>query len=175
MRAQIAEVESRAHLEAAEHFAEQLKQFPVSRDHVTRLERDIAKLAVAAMTASQRPPQGEAVQTDEGWLWHKSVELYENVCICHRQGAKGIEFAIVERFPSGSNEIWVKGRNAVEVLKAFSQDQQHALQIWREDIQAQMKQFLADRYPGEDRNRIAENFVRRFTGTQCFNPPQDLI
>lgn len=109
------EIEDHAHLEVVQHFADQLKQFPVSRDHVNRLERDIAKIALATMAASARPPQGEPIEADDNFLWHKGVELFDNVFACYRQIGNGIEFAVIERFPTGSNEIWNKGRSAESV------------------------------------------------------------
>lgn len=160
------EIEDQAHLEVVQHFADQLKQFPVSRDHVNRMERDIAKIALATMAASGRPPQGEPIQADDGFLWHKSVELFDNVFVCHREIGNLTEFAVIERFPTGTNEIWNKGRNAVEVLKAFTHDQRQALQIWIEDMAAQVKEFLAEKYPGHDLTRTVENFLHRFTGAE---------
>ena len=38
-------LEEQAHAEASQHFAEHLKQFPVSREAVERLERNIAKIS----------------------------------------------------------------------------------------------------------------------------------
>jgi len=57
----------------------------------------------------------------------------------------GAEYAVVEHFPArGTNEIWNRGWNAVEVLKAFAQEQRQALQIWTEDMTAQVKGFLGE-------------------------------
>src|SRR5665213_2904827 len=127
------EIEDQAHTEATHHFADQLKQFPASRDAVKRLERDIAKTALAILAASRRPKEANPIVTDGGTLWRKGVELFDNVFVCYRQTTAGSEYAVVERFPSGANEIWNKGRNAVDVLKAFTHDQCQALQIWTED------------------------------------------
>src|SRR5437868_2391055 len=113
------EIEDRAHGEAVQHFAEQLKQFPASRDAVKRLERDIAKIALAILGASRRPLEANPIVTDDGAKWDNSVGLFDNVFVCHRQTVNGPEYAVVERFPSGANEIWNRGRNAVDVLKAF--------------------------------------------------------
>src|SRR6185312_2048734 len=165
------EIEDQVHLEVAQHFADQFKQFPVSRDHVNRLERDIAKIALATMAASGRPPQGESIEADDNFLWHKGVELFDNVFACYRPVGNGVEFAVIERFPTGTNEIWNKGRNAVEVLKAFTYDQQQALQIWTEDMAAQIKEFLAEKYPGYDMTQTAENVLHRFTEAELRNCP----
>jgi hypothetical protein len=160
------EIEDQAHGEAVQHFAEQLKQFPASRDAIKRLERDIAKIALAILATSRRPLEANPIVTDDGTQWRKGVELFDNVFVCYRQTTAGSEYAVVERFPSGANEIWNKGRNAVDVLKAFTHDQRQALQIWTEDITAQLKEFLAEKYPGHDLNRVAESFLRRFTDAE---------
>lgn len=81
------------------------------------------------------------------------------------------EFAVIERFATGTNEIWTKGRNVIDVLKAFTHDQRQALQIWTEDMAVQVKEFLAEKYPGHDMTRIAENFLHRFTEADLQNCP----
>ena len=79
------ELEDKAHAEAVRHFAEHLKQFPASREAVERLERDIAKIALAANMAAARPtPQQNIILADDGAQWHKNVELMENIHLCHR-------------------------------------------------------------------------------------------
>lgn len=157
------EIEEQAHFEAVQYFAEQLKQFPASRDVVKRLERDIAKIALAILAASRRPLEANPIVTDDGTQWRKGVELFDNLFVCYRQTTTESEYAVVERFPSGANEIWNKGRNAVDVLKAFTHDQRQALQIWTEDITANVKEFLAEKYPGQDMSRVSESFLHRFT------------
>ena len=167
------EIEDQAHADATHHFADQLKQFPASRDAVKRLERDIAKIALAILSASRRPPEANPIVTDDGAQWHNSLGLFDDVFVCHRQTVAGPEYAVVERFPSGTNEIWNRGRNAVDVLKPFTQDQRQALQIWTEDMNAQLKEFLAEKYPGRDMSRVAESFLRRFTHAETRNPRQN--
>ena len=156
-------IEDQAHAEAVRRFADQLKQFPASRDLVKRLERDIAKIALAALATSRHTPNENLIVTDNRAQWHKSADLFDNIFVCHRPIAGGTEFAVVERFPSGTNEIWTRGRNAIEVLKAFTHDQRQAMQIWTEDMTAQVNDFLAEKYPGHDMTRVAESFLHRFT------------
>jgi hypothetical protein len=167
------EIEDQAHAEAVRYFAEQLKQFPASRDAVKRLERDIAKIALAILADSRRPLEPNPIITDDGTQWRKSVGLFDSTFVCHRQTATGTEYAIVEQFPSGTNEIWTKGRNAIEVLKAFTHDQRQALQIWTEDMNAQIKEFLAEKYPGHDLSRVAESFLHRFTHAETHSHQQN--
>lgn len=156
------EIEDQAHTEAVHFFADQLAQYTASRGLVTRLERDIAKIALAALAASRNSSRANQIVTDDGSQWNKGVDLFENIFVCHRETAAETEFAVVERFSSGANEIWMRGRSAVEVLKTFAHDQRQALQIWTEDIAAQVKEFLAEKYPAHDMTRVAEDFLHRF-------------
>ena len=107
-------LEEQAHAEASQHFAEHLKQFPASREAVERLERDIAKIALAANMAASKPtPKENIIQVDDGEQWHKSVDLMEDICLCHRPISCGAEYAVVEHFPArGTNEILNRGWNA---------------------------------------------------------------
>jgi hypothetical protein len=74
-----------------------------------------------------------------------------------------MEYAVIEHLPTGSNEIWMKGRNVVEVLKAVTHERRRALETWTEETAAEVKEFLAEQYPGRDLSRVAETFMRRFT------------
>jgi len=159
------ELEDKAHVEAVRHFAEHLKQFPASREAVERLERDVAKIALAANMAAARPtPQQNVIQADDGAQWHKDVDLMENIHLCHRPITGGAEYAVVEHFPArGTYEIWNRGWNAAEVLKVFTQEQRQALQVWTEDMTAQVKEFLAEKFPGQDLSRVADAFIHKCT------------
>jgi hypothetical protein len=156
-------LEEQAYAEARQHFAEPLKQFPVSREAVERLERSLSVIALAANMAAAHPTD-KVVQADDGATWFKSVDLMDNICLCHRPNTGDVEYAVMEHFSSrGTNEIWNRGWNAVEVLKMFTQEQRQALNIWTEDMTAQVKEFLAEKYPGQDMSRVADGFMHRFT------------
>ena len=159
------ELEDKAHAEAVRHFAEHLNQFPASREAVERLEQNIAKIALAANMAAAKPtPQQDVIQADDGAQWHKSVDLMENIHFCHRPISYGAEYAVVEHFRArGTNEIWNRGWNAAEVLKVFTQEQRQALQVWTEDMTAQVKEFLAEKFPGQDLSRVADAFIHKCT------------
>jgi hypothetical protein len=156
-------LEEQAHAEARQHFAEHLKQFPVSREALERLERNIAKTALATNMAAAKPTEN-VIQTNDGTQWHKSVDLMDNICLYPHPITDEAEYAVVEHFPArGTNEIWNRGWNAVEVLKAFAQEQRQVLQVWTEDMTAQVKEFLGEKYPGQDMSRVADSFMHRFT------------
>ena len=169
------ELEDKAHAEAVRHFAEHLKQFPVSREAVERLERDVAKIALAANMAAARPtPQQNVIQADDGEQWRKDVDLMENIHFCHRPISYGAEYAVVEHFPArGTNEIWNRGWNASEVLKSFTQGQRQALQVWTDDLTAQVQEFLSEKFPGQDLSRVADSFIHKCT-TQAVSKKHEL-
>jgi hypothetical protein len=157
-------LEDQAYAEARQHFAGDFHQLPASQDAVKQLERGLAKTAIAVnLAASQAKPGDSPLQTDDGAQWHKGVELFDNLCMCYRPGIHASEYAVVERFPNGKNEIWERGYNAVEVLRAFANGQKKALQTWADDLKAQVTEFLAEKYPGQDLSRVAEAFVLRCT------------
>jgi hypothetical protein len=159
----VTELELQVQLEVARHFADQLEEFPASREIVKRLEQDISKIALAALTISNKPPQEKPIIADDGLEWHKNLELFDNTFICHRSLPNGMEYAIIEHFPSGANEIWTRGRSAVDVIKAFAHDQRRALEASMEDMAMQLKAFLAEKYPSQNVSEIAENLMRHFT------------
>jgi len=169
------ELEDKVHAEAARHFAEHLKQFPASREVVERLERDADKIALAANRAAAKPtPKENVIQADDGKQWHKNVDLMENIHFCHRPISYGAEYAVVEHFPArGTNEILNRGWNATEVLKAFTHGLRQTLQVWTEDVSAQVREFLSEKFPGQDLSRVADAFIHKCT-TQAVSKKHEL-
>ncbi len=156
-------LEDKAHAETVRQFSEHLKQFPASREIVDRLERDVVKIGLAANLAAAKLTENLILAAD-GAKWHKDVELMENVFLCHRPTTDGMEFATVEHSPkNGTNEVLHRGGNAMEVVKAFAQAQRQTLQIWTEDVRAQVREFLAEKFPGHDMSRVTDSFMHRFT------------
>ena len=169
------ELEDKAHAEAVRHFAKHLKQFPASREAVERLERDADKIALAANRAAAKPtPKEKVIQADDGKQWHKNADLMENIHFCHRPISYGAEYAVVEHFPaSGTNEILNRGWNATEVLKSFAQGLRQTLQVWTEDVSAQVLEFLSEKFPGQDLSRVVDAFIHKCT-TQAVSQKHSL-
>jgi hypothetical protein len=106
-------LEEQACIEAESILAKYLKQFPVSREAVEALERNLLELALAAKIAASKPPEN-VIQTDDGMHWHKGADLMDNIFLCHRPTTGGTEYAVVEHFQTnGTNEIWNRGWDAV--------------------------------------------------------------
>jgi len=163
-RRRLTTLEEQAYTEATEHFAEHLKQFPASRLAVERLERDMAKIALAANMAASKTSTTNPIATDDGKKWFRGVDLMDNIYLCHRPITGGAEYAVVEHFPARDrNEIWNRGWNAVEVLKTFVREQRQALRVWTEDLATQVTEFLAETYPGQDMSRAASSFMHQLT------------
>ncbi|HUA67313.1 MAG TPA: hypothetical protein VMA13_02085 [Candidatus Saccharimonadales bacterium] len=160
-RRRLTTLEEQAYAEAKEHFVEHLKQFPASRLIVERLEQGVAKIALAANMAASQTSQESPIPTDDGTQWHRSVDLTDNICLCHRPISGGVEYAVLEYFPDrGRHEIWHRGPNVVEVLRLFVQEQRQALQVWTEDLASQVREFLEEKYPRQNVSRAASSFMQ---------------
>jgi hypothetical protein len=156
-------LEEQACTEAGCVFAAYLKQFPVSREAVERIERNMTKLALAANHAASKPAKN-VIQADDGASWRKAVDLMDNIFLCHRQTTGGTEYAVVEHFPAHrTNEIWNQGWNAIQVLRVFAQEQRRALEFGMQDATAQAKEFLAEKYFGQEMSHLTDSFMRRFS------------
>jgi hypothetical protein len=157
-------LEEQAYTEASEHFAQHLRQFSATCLAIERLERDLAKIAVAANIAASKTSLGDSTLTDLGPPWRKSVDLMDNFYLCHRADPGGTEHAIAERLPAlGRSEIRSHGRNAVELLQQFVQEQRRVLEAWGQEMNAPLQEFLAQKYPGQDLSRVTSSFMLHFT------------
>ena len=163
-------LEEQAYAAAKEQFAEHLTQFGLGRDAVNNLERNIAGVARSVIeAASGRRGQGDALLTDGGLKWNRCVDLFDNICVCHRPTGAGVEFAVVERWglkPAERCEVLVQGGDALELLRAFIANQREVLRLWIGDLSAQVNEKLAEKYPGEDLTRVADALVNRLTQSE---------
>jgi len=157
-------LEDRAYAEARQHFIEHLNQFPASQDAVKNLERNLASTALAVSTAAAKSsPQESPIQTSDGVQWYRAIDLFDNLRVLYRRALYAVEFAVMEFFPNGHYEIWNRGYNALDVLRAFVSEQRQALQTWTDDLKAQVAEFLAEKNPGEDMSRVTDAFVLKCT------------
>lgn len=159
------ELEEQAYTEAWQHFANDLGEFSQSHQVLLRLERNLSIIAVAANIAATKAfPNENAILDDDGTIWNKSTVLMDNIFLCHRTIPDRTEYAVMEYFPAQDrNEVWNRGSYAAEVLRIFLQEQRRALGIWAEDIRGQVKEFLMQKYPGQDMWRMADDFTCRFS------------
>jgi hypothetical protein len=160
-------LEEQAYVNAKLYLAESLKQFTAHCEAVERLQRNLSIVALAAdIAASNSSSNNPVIRTNEGAQWRKDVDLMENIHLCHRTFSGGVKFAVVEYFPAQhTNEIWNQGHQAIEVLRVFAGEQRQALQVWTEDMEAQVQEFLAGKYPGQDLSRVEDGFIHQFTHT----------
>lgn len=149
-----------ANAEAIQHFAEHLKQFRANCDALHGIE---ANLSVTANDASRAALQssGRIIKTDDGTQWQHAVDLTNITSVCHRRTAAGLEFAIVECLPLKSGEmkeVLNSGQDAREVLQAFTRDQRQVLNLWKDDVKAQVREHLDEKYPRQDMGIVLESF-----------------
>ena len=153
-------LQEQANGEALRHFAEHLNQFKANCDTLRGIEGNLSTTANDALKSALLSP-GRVIQTDDGTQWQHDVDLSNITSICHRRAAAGLEFAVVECLPLKSGEmreVLNSGHNAREVLQTFMHDQRQVLNLWKEDVKAQVKEHLAEKYPRQDMGIVVESF-----------------
>ncbi len=153
-------LQEQANTEAMRHFSEHLKQFKVNCDTLQNIERNLSMTASDASRAALQS-SGRIIRTDDGTQWQHAVNLTEITCICHRRTAAGLEFAVVESLPLKDVElkdVLNSGHDVREVLQTFVRDQRQVLKVWKDDVNAQVKEYLAEKYPHQDMNIVAGSF-----------------
>lgn len=149
-----------ANAEAMEHFAEHLKQFKAICDALRNIECNLSMTANDALKSALLSP-GRVIQTDDGTQWHHDIDLSSVTSVCHRRTSAGIEFAVVECLPLKSGEmtgVLNNGRSVRDVLRTFTHDQRQALNLWKEDVKAQVREHLDEKYPHHDMGIVVESF-----------------
>lgn len=72
-----------------------------------------------------------------------------------------LEFAVVECLPLKSGEmrsVLNSGHNVREVLREFMRDQRQILNLWKDDVKAQVREHLDEKYPHQDMGIVVESF-----------------
>ena len=153
-------LQEQANREAMQHFAEHLNQFKTNCDALHGIECNLSVIANDALKSALLSP-GRVIQTDDGTQWQHDVDLSNVTSVCHRHTAAGVEFAVVECLPLKSGEMKEalnSGHNVREVLQAFTSDQRQVLRLWKEDVKAQVREHLGEKYPRQDMGIVVESF-----------------
>ena len=158
-------LQERAYTEARQQFVEHLNQFKANCDALHSIE---ANLSVTANDVSKaaRQASGRIIQTDDGTLWQHDVDLTRITSVCHRHTPAGLEFAVVECLPLKSGEmkdVLTLGNDATEVLQQFARDQRQVFKVWKDDLTAQVREHMAEKYPHQDMSIVAESFQIKLT------------
>lgn len=154
--------QEQAAVEVKTAFNEHLTQFKASCDAVQDIEGNLAAIANEALkSAFLSRNQAKIIQTDDGTLWQHDLDLSQISSICHHRVAGKTEFAIIECLPLKSGEIkdvLNSGNDVRDVLKTFTRNQRQVLTLWKDDVKAQMQEHLAEKYPGQDMDIVADSF-----------------
>jgi len=153
-------LQEQAYTEARQHFAEHLKQFKANCDAIHNIESNLPATANAAFRATLQST-GRVIQTDAGTQWQHTVDLTTITSVCHRHTSAGLEFAVVECLSLKSGEmkdVLNSGHDASEVLQTFARDQRQVLNLWKNDVTAQIMEHLEEKFPHQDMNIVIESF-----------------
>jgi hypothetical protein len=153
-------LQEQANIEAMQHFAEHLNQFNANCEALHCIECNLSTTANDALKSALLSP-GRVIQTDDGTQWQHDVDLSNVTSICHRRTATGLEFAVVECLPLKSGEmrdVLNSGHSVRDVLRAFAHDQRQVLNLWKEDVKAQVREHLDEKYLGQDMGIVVESF-----------------
>jgi hypothetical protein len=60
-------------------------------------------------------------------------------------------------------DVLTLGNDATEVLQQFARDQRQVFKVWKDDLTAQVREHLAEKYPHQDMSIVAESFEIKLT------------
>jgi hypothetical protein len=130
---------------------------------IVRLEQDIARLGVAAsMAATSSKPGKPAIIAIDSGRWYRALELTSDALLCHRPGAIGSEYAILECMPGGDiYQTSFTSWNSLDVLQNFIHERRELLAVAVHALQSQVKHFLRENHPDCDAILHAHEFWTR--------------
>ena len=154
------ELHEKANADAMTVFAEHMNQFRGVCDVLRDIESNLSAIRNDALKAALLSP-GHVIQTDDGTQWQHDVDLSKITSVCHRRTTAGVEFAVVECLPLKSGEmkeVLNSGQNVREVLQEFMGDQRQVLNLWKDDVKAQVREHLDEKYSRLDMGIVVESF-----------------
>jgi hypothetical protein len=157
-----------AAIELKTAFTEHLNQFNASCDAIRDIEGNQSVIANEAFkSALLSRDQNRTIQTDDGTEWRHDLDLSKISSVCHRRIAGEIEFAVVESLSLNPGmemrDVLNRGDNVRTVLQDFIRDQRQVLRLWKEDMNALIKEHLAEKYPGQDMSLVSDSFEYKMT------------
>ncbi len=140
---------------------------------ILRLEQDIARLGVAAsMAATSSKPGKPAIIAIDSGRWYRALELTNDALLCHRPGAIGSEYAILECMPGGDiYQTSFTSWNSLDVLQNFIHERRELLAMAVNALQSQVKHFLRENHPDCDAALHAHQFWTRPPSTPSMMVP----
>ena len=125
----------------------------------------------------------EQIETPNGLQWTLVAPLMSfsrgDIVLCKRDVVGGHEFAVVERLPADSALASAQGRFEVQhvgadphaLLRDFVNENRSTLQMYADDIVAQARETIEEKYPGCDMSRVldavSDRCTRQFTTKQA--------
>ena len=55
-------------------------------------------------------------------------------------------------------DVLNSGHHVREVLQMFARDQRQVLGVWKDDVTAQVREYVAEKYPHQDMALVVESF-----------------
>jgi hypothetical protein len=152
-------------------FGHILANFAVRGHEIDMLCLRLASFASAANLAVKKTQTAANEICDEnGEQWFRNVELMPDFFLCHRPLIASAEFAVIEcTSDAGTNIIWYRHENALEVLQSFVRELRQTFLNDAEEVNANIKLFLAQKFPNQNLDYIAEAASDQITNSALQN------
>jgi len=137
---------------------------------LAELEKSLPRLLETISSATSRTVEGQ-----DGSEWKIIAPLpntqHGEMLWCKRQLGEKEEFAIVERFDpnsplakaQGEFDVQMTDNDPLRLLRDFITARRDASQLFANDIIATVQEQAAEKYPGQDLNRVLEAISHRCT------------
>jgi len=155
------------------------KELSTITEGLIKLEKSLPDLLKMIST-----PTSESVGGQDGSEWQVLSPLADNrqaeMLWCKRQLGEREEFAVVERFPEdsplakaqGQFDVQMTDSDPLRLLRDFISARREASQFFANDIIATAQEQAAEKYPGQDLNRVLEAISHRCT--KSISPEQTM-
>jgi hypothetical protein len=90
------------------------------------------------------------------------------VLLCQRMAEHGVEYAVMDRLPATSEfakangpvDLLQTGNDPYRVLRTYLQAERQALELMVNEITAQVRLLVAERFPEQELNRVVNSITR---------------
>lgn len=145
---------------------EDFKELSTVANALAEAERSFAQFVDPATALREAPAEVVEVQGGSEWEVIKPlVNLRGSEMLwCKECGGNADAFAIVERLDpdsplaraQGACSVQMTGRDAQALLRSFLHEQRQALGLYAKDIVAEALERIAEKYPGQDMDRVVK-------------------
>jgi len=176
--------EFQAYGEAFAVVEDQIRAFTEAASALADVDKQLPQISAPLMSKVLEPTQSLESEElrDAGWQVRRSLHksAKSELLLCSRDAERNREFAVIERFDpnlpyaraNGSCEVQLSSNDPRLLLQDYVEQEKQLIQLFRNDLVAQVEEVLSQRYPDQNLSRVVKALAARCNAAEAVDQAQ---